>query len=73
MSLTDDERGTLRRLGNGKLYVLANKTPSPKVQSLIDRGYIKLSKVRSGPLGIYTGELSPGLTEAGQEVLKHLE
>lgn len=40
-----------------------------RVQSLIDRGYVRVSKERLGPLGVYTGEYVITVTEAGKQVL----
>lgn len=42
---------------------------APRVQSLADRGYIKISKVRIVLSGAETGEMCATLTEAGEVAL----
>jgi len=44
--------------------------PSQNFQSLIDRGYCKLSRALCGPLHTPTGETFIVLTEAGETCLK---
>lgn len=46
-------------------------TPIRKhIQEEIDAGNLKASAARSGPLGIYTGEMFLTLTDAGREKLQ---
>jgi hypothetical protein len=72
--LTIQERDFLTRLrdkfaASGSFALCKSNPPSPKLQGLVDRGYCKLSPVRSGPLGVLTGEVMIGLTEAGRGAL----
>ena len=43
--------------------------PSPRIEDLVQRGYLRIAKVRCGPLGIYTGDRCVTLTEAGKIAL----
>jgi hypothetical protein len=63
-TLADTELSFLQKISTG-FWMLKDSTPSKGIASLIERGYAKLSPVRIGPLGIYTGETSISLTEAG--------
>lgn len=42
----------------------------PHIQAEIDAGNVKTIKLRSGPLGIYTGEVELELTDAGRNKIK---
>jgi hypothetical protein len=44
----------------------------PRIQSLVDRGYVKLEPERIGPLASPTGETAIRVTEAGAVVLATL-
>lgn len=53
----------------GGWALCTSNPPSPAIQRLVDGGYCKLSKARSGPLGLDTGEVMVGLTDAGRTAL----
>lgn len=77
-SLTEDDLTALRRLrdgfaaGNGWAICKTNP-PSNRLQSLVERGYCRLSPGRSGPIGVFTGEMMIKLTEAGKLALPVIE
>lgn len=77
-SLTEGDLTALRRLrdgfaaGNGWAICKTNP-PSERLQSLVERGYCRLSPGRSGPLGLFTGEMMIKLTEAGKLALPVIE
>lgn len=64
--LSKDELAFLRKLASANNWKLRNGQAKPAIQSLIDRGYCHTNKERLGPLGIYTGEVGIGITEAGR-------
>lgn len=68
-TLTEQEIAFLKRIATGN-SLLTNGKASPRIQSLIDRGYCRTSPARSGPLGIYTGDIFILLTEAGRILVK---
>lgn len=41
----------------------------PQIQACIDAGLLSASKVRCGPLGLYTGEVLLKLTDDGRKLL----
>lgn len=66
MNLTPKETEFLVYLAeNGWKRSRANP-PSERIQSLVDRGFLKLSPERIGPLATPTGELMVDITEAGK-------
>jgi hypothetical protein len=72
--LTSNQLAFLRRLRDefapeGEWALCATNPPSAAVQSLVDRCYCRLSPARSGPLGLLTGEVMVGLSEAGRAAL----
>jgi hypothetical protein len=69
--LTVAERACLRLTLTGEGWYLRDGKTSPRIQSLISRGYCRTSPKRSGPLGIRTGEVCITVTEAGRFVLGH--
>lgn len=68
MSLTPIERNLLKTLQSGPRICRTNP-PSERVQSLVARGYVRLSKALCGPLAAETGEVIASLTEAGRAVI----
>ncbi len=68
--LNEIEIKLLKELVKGPRLIVDKAEAQPRVKGLIERGYCKTSKARSGPLGIYTGELMMSLTEAGRLVLE---
>lgn len=61
---------TLRdEYGPGNRAVCKTNPPAAKLQSFVDRGYCTLSRARSGPLGVYTGEVIIDLSEAGRAAI----
>lgn len=71
--LSEKEIAYMRKISGGGPWILRDGKPSPSTQSLIDRGYCKTSRGRSGPLGIYTGEVIIKVTEAGKACLPEPE
>lgn len=72
--LTEAEQNFLRSLrddfiAQDGLARLIKNPPVPCMQSLVDRGYCRLSKARCGPLGLFTGEVMIGLTDAGKATI----
>jgi hypothetical protein len=61
-----------RKLEAGPAVAGESEKAKTRLQSLVDRGYCKFARARSGPLRLYTGETMVSLTEAGREALRNL-
>lgn len=77
-TLSEADLRTLRRLrddfeGQGGWATCRTNPPSEHLQSLVERGYCRLSSARTGPLGLYTGEVMASLTEAARMALPGIE
>lgn len=72
-NLNEKEIAFLKKLTSGGTWLVRDGRVRPPVQDLIDRGYCKTAPERSGPLGIYTGETTIFITEAGCFALKKLQ
>jgi hypothetical protein len=75
-TITERELAFLRRLrdefaSQGGWALCRTNPPGSSIQGLVDRGYCKLSAARSGPLGLATGEVMVGLSEAGRTALEY--
>lgn len=71
--LSPSERAFMTRLQDqyrGGWALCRTNPPNAAIQSLADRGYCRLSAARCGPLGVTTGEVLVGLTEAGKAALQ---
>lgn len=74
MQLTLNQLAFMRRLrddypSQGGWALCTSNPPSPAIQRLVDGGYCRLSAARVGPLGLFTGDVMVGLSEAGTAVL----
>lgn len=72
-NMSDAERTFLVMLGDKGSRICRDNPPSLGIQSLEKRGYVRLSKARNGPLGVYTGEVMVALSEAGALVVSRNE
>jgi len=73
--LSEREANFLMRLrddyaAHGGWAICKTNPPNPAIQGLVNRGYCRLSPARCGPLGVRTGEVMVGLTEAGTMAIK---
>lgn len=57
----------------GQVGRIVRQPVSARIESLVARGYCKLSPERLGPLLITTGDMVCLVTEAGQKALQHDE
>lgn len=58
----------LERIKKGDC-LLKNSTASEKIKAIAERGYVRFSSERIGPIMIATGEIYVLLTEAGRTIL----
>jgi hypothetical protein len=66
--ITPAEIQFLKKITGGNC-MLKNGEPTPRITALMKRGYCYICPVRSGPLGIFTGEQFVLITEAGFKFL----
>ena len=59
-----------RKLEAGPAVAKETEGAKARLKSLVERGFCKFARARSGPLGLYTGEMLVSLTEAGRESLR---
>ncbi len=58
-----------QRLEGGPAKPRQSEKATARLASLVARGYCRFSRERSGPLGLYTGDVLICLTESGKEAL----
>lgn len=69
-TLTESDLKFLIHLDSMGDFAMLKQPISSGILDLEKRGYVSLSKARLGPLGIYTGEETLALTEAGRIAVK---
>jgi hypothetical protein len=73
MPISENEISLLRALRDKGDHLVKGDTPSPGLQDLADRGYVRFPRALCGPLAIPTGETMVALTEAGREAIEFRE